>query len=53
MRSRIVDGMLFKLISLLIDALTEELVELAPFTGTFKDDLESCIAQLKNIRNYY
>ena len=45
--------MLFKLIDLLIDALTEDLVELAPFKGTFIDDLESCIAQLKNIRNYY
>jgi hypothetical protein len=45
--------MLFKLINLLIDALTEELVELAPLKGSVTEDLESCIAQLKNIRKYY
>ena len=44
--------MLFKLINLLIDALTEEHADFGN-GSTFKKDLESCIAQLKNIRKYF
>lgn len=48
--------MLFKLINLLIDALTEEhnkAQKAAYHSEKFEDDLRLCIAHLKNIRKYF